>query len=85
MNNERAIEVLKNYVGCYLGNLSGEEYEALELAIKALERPQGEWVDTNSGYKCSVCGESNDYAYDEYKHKFTDYYCPNCGAKMTNS
>ena len=46
------------------------------------ERPQGEWIDTASGYKCSVCGEENDYAYDEYKHKFTDYFCPNCGAKM---
>ena len=52
------------------------------MKIKELEQPQGEWVDTASGYKCSVCGEKNDYAYDEYKHKFTDYYCPNCGAKM---
>lgn len=45
-------------------------------------RPHGEWVDTASGYKCSVCGKENDYAYDEYKHKFTDYFCPNCGADM---
>lgn len=54
-------------------------YRAVKLGK---EQPQGEWIDTASGYKCSVCGESNDYAYDEYKHKFTDYYCPNCGAKM---
>lgn len=43
MKNERAVEVIKNYVGCYIGFLSGEVYEAMELAIKALEeRPQGE-------------------------------------------
>lgn len=55
---------------------------SIEQDINKLEQPQGEWVDTNSGYKCSVCGASNDYAYDEYKHKFTDYFCPNCGARM---
>ena len=44
MDNERAIEVIKNYVGCYLGFLSGEEYEAMELAIKALEQPQGDLI-----------------------------------------
>lgn len=66
--------------------MTGKDYnlylEGYKQGKKDFSRPQGEWVDTNSGYKCSVCGASNDYAYDEYKHKFTDYFCPNCGAKM---
>jgi DNA-directed RNA polymerase subunit RPC12/RpoP len=46
------------------------------------ERPHGKWIKHEWGYSCSVCGESNDYAYDNNIHKFTDNYCPNCGAKM---
>jgi DNA-directed RNA polymerase subunit RPC12/RpoP len=45
-------------------------------------RPHGKWIKHEWGYSCSVCGESNDYAYDNNIHKFTDNYCPNCGAKM---
>lgn len=46
------------------------------------ERPHGKWIKQEWGYSCSVCGVSNDYAYDNNIHKFTDYFCPNCGAKM---
>lgn len=46
------------------------------------QRPHGKWIKHEWGYSCSVCGVSNDYAYDNNIHKFTDYYCPNCGAKM---
>lgn len=45
-------------------------------------RPHGKWKKHEWGYSCSVCGVSNDYAYDNNIHKFTDYFCPNCGAKM---
>lgn len=44
------------------------------------EKPQGEWVDTNTISVRYVVRQT--YAYDEYKHKFTDYFCPNCGARM---
>lgn len=45
-------------------------------------RPQGKWIKQEWGYICSVCNESNDYAYDNNTHKFTDNFCPNCGADM---
>ena len=46
------------------------------------KRPHGKWIKQEWGYVCSVCGESNDYAYDNNIHKFIDNFCPNCGAKM---
>lgn len=79
LTNKEAIANLNHIYGI----VSPDIQRSLDLAIRALEeRKQGEWIDTASGYKCSVCGEENDYAYDEYKHKFTDYFCPNCGADM---
>lgn len=63
--------------------LDDERKQALNFAIKALEeRPQGKWIKHEWGYICSVCNESNDYAYDNNIHKFVDNYCPHCGAKM---
>lgn len=53
-----------------------------DLVIRSEKRPHGKWIKHEWGYSCSVCGVSNDYAYDNNIHKFTDYYCPNCGAKM---
>lgn len=55
-----------------------------ELAETKFKRPQGKWIKHEWGYSCSVCGVSNDYAYDNNIHKFTDYFCPNCGADMKN-
>ena len=59
-----------------------ETNEALDLAIKALEKPQGKWIDTGymeeywaEEYKCSICGAKDHW------HK----YCPNCGAYMGKS
>ncbi len=65
-----------------------DEYEALDLAIKAIEeRPQGEWIEVERQGKtgdgriftytivvCSECGEQ----YDLEGEKF----CPHCGARM---
>lgn len=43
----------------------------------------GEWIKGDLGeWKCSVCREENCYAYDENLKRFTDLYCPNCGADM---
>ena len=53
-----------------LQNLNKELIKQLEEA----ERPQGEWIKHEWGYSCSVCGVSNDYAYDNNIHKFTDYF-----------
>ena len=87
MKNERAIEILKNFVGCNLGFLSGEEYEALELAIKTLEQPQGEWIKNPKTFcwECSECHEVptkyTDWNISEEQLK--DYrFCRWCGAKM---
>lgn len=54
--------------------------EALDLAIKALERPQGEWiiVDDTERFiaKCSVCGRIED------SRMVKDYPFCHCGADM---
>lgn len=62
-------------------------YEDMKRMLKAApsvapSRPSGEWVDSKGnpdsalhGIYCSQCGE-----YSEYR----DYYCGNCGAKMTD-
>ena len=70
--------------GCSLnyeqGNM-GEQKEALEIAIKALEQtmPKGKWIgeeslDGSIRYMCDNCKE----------FEYVDYYdfCPNCGADM---
>lgn len=43
----------------------------------------GEWIKGDTGeWQCSVCREENCYAYCEPLKRFTDLYCPNCGADM---
>ena len=52
------------------------------MAIKALERAQGEWINDSkedSYYaNCSHCG----YQIDTHYERGYLNYCPNCGAKM---
>ena len=36
---------------------------------------RGKWIETLMGWRCSVCGEEQDYSV-HFKH------CPNCGARM---
>ena len=64
------------------GNM-GEQKEALDMAIKALEqtRPKGTWIFKNDNiaiptgyYQCSECKEG--------KLLVKDNFCPNCGADM---
>lgn len=89
MTNKEAIEVIKS-MGLIIDATTSRTrrkpiYEALTLAIKALEdRPQGEWIPTviDTGlfersvcreWQCSNCGEV-------VKMKYP--FC-HCGAKMT--
>lgn len=68
------------------GNM-GEQKEALDMAIKALEPQHGKWLDkkmTIKGghglaygrYECSVCKKKQPSKTD---------FCPNCGADMRGS
>lgn len=82
MTNKEAIRVLKAIkehpsMGVYLP----DEYEALDLAIKALEeRPQGEWIDyNNTFYKCPECGYLLEKCCPHCQNKVI---LPNCGADM---
>lgn len=43
----------------------------------------GRWIGHDGdSWRCSICGEENYYAYDLNVNRFTDNYCPRCGAKM---
>ena len=88
MTRGKAIETLKAIrVYARMG-----EFEALSMAIEALEQPHGrfgEWIDDepnindwsyqkgNMPRHCSVCGHrAGKYKYKTYK------FCPWCGADM---
>jgi DNA-directed RNA polymerase subunit RPC12/RpoP len=68
----------KTILECYKKEFTEESIEKILDAL----RPQGKWIKHEWGYSCSVCNETNDYAYDNNIHKFVDNYCPHCGAKM---
>ena len=46
------------------------------------EVKHGYWESREDSYFCSECGSENCYAFCEAAKRFTDLYCPNCGAKM---
>lgn len=66
--------------GCSLnyeqGNM-GEQKEALEMAIKALEAKTGHWSDE---CECSVCGNQPWYEGSTFRKDYK--FCPYCGANM---
>ena len=75
MSNEEVIETLKGIVFNGFDRTTRKERQALDLAIKALERPQGEWNYIQAGMcVCPFCGAM---PHKEYKN-----FCANCGAKM---
>jgi Zn finger protein HypA/HybF involved in hydrogenase expression len=91
MKNTEAIKWLKeaqSHIDLEMGGNTQEMYDALELAIKALEeRPTGEWIEEpdtlgviekgNAKYRCSCCGRTDIQA------KSLDVpYCWFCGAEM---
>ena len=79
MTKEKALEILD------LIPTIGEQVDALEMAIKALEsqRPTGKWINEkdvgngNRSVECSNCGAGDEQAWLQKVH-----YCWNCGAKM---
>lgn len=50
--------------------------------IEAVPVVNGEWIKAENTWVCSVCHKENAYAYDETLCRFTDFFCPKCGAKM---
>jgi len=79
MTNKQIAEKLLELVKFY--QMTAEETEVLEMAIKALEQQKvGKWI---------LCEGEKDERYDQvYKcsccdcKSFKDNYCPVCGAKM---
>ena len=81
MGNITPKEAIANLNHLY-GMVAPDIQRSLDVAIKALERPQGEWINREAvsntifpfweRYECNQC------------HKFNGYsnFCPNCGADM---
>lgn len=96
MTREEAINML---YGMRADNLNlddaytKDKYEALELAIKALEQgtKTGHWIKYGiprcgeQHYKCTNCDEYFNFGLysDYYKKAFK--YCPNCGCRMVET
>lgn len=57
--------------------ISKETYKKL----LANYRPQGEWIETSEGTKCSNCHKLP-YDDGEYIADWHSDFCPNCGARM---
>ena len=56
---------------------------AEQPTIEAQPVVHGEWVEgCIGGWVCSVCHEENCYAYNDNLKRFTDSFCPTCGADM---
>lgn len=50
--------------------------------IEAVPVVHGEWIKAENTWVCSVCHKENACAYDETLCRFTDFFCPKCGAMM---
>jgi DNA-directed RNA polymerase subunit RPC12/RpoP len=42
----------------------------------------GKWLRNDDSWWCSECETENCFAYSEELKRFTDLYCPHCGARM---
>lgn len=77
---------------CYEQGNMGEQKEALELAIKALEQEprKGHWIEyswndnglARRGLECDKCHKKYKYGGEIWNNP---NYCPNCGARMIES
>ena len=77
MTNKEAISNLNHIYGMVAPDIQ----RSLDVAIKALERPQGEWIYERPNGKtysdfvfCSVCHKHGGFNKTNF--------CPNCGASM---
>lgn len=50
--------------------------------VDAVPVVHGEWLYIEGSWECSVCRKENACAYDEVLHRFIDFFCPKCGAKI---
>ena len=84
MTREEAIKRLESIV---IRDALQEDYDALDMAIDALEEQKmGHWIGEKEYPICNVCGcniiseyiVTQDYA--EINKKMN--YCPNCGTRM---
>ena len=78
MTNKEAIANLNRLYGMVAPDIQ----RSLDVAIKALERPQGEWI-------CTFHSTFPQYASDEYRCSIcngiggkVDKFCKHCGADM---
>ena len=80
MTNEEAVEIIKSIDKAYRA-FSREEYNALEMSIKALEqKPKtGRWIEERTYMECQNCNDIWHYQQNQ-THRFK--FCPTCGAKM---
>ncbi len=82
MDNQKAIEVLKN--AKYL--MQREDYEANKTAIEALEKQipvKPEYDCALKVYNCMDCGYKLESFIDEYGVKSAcSPYCPSCGQRI---
>ena len=82
MTREEALQILDTIPTI------GEQVDALEMAIKALEREpkRGHWLDKGDFYVCSECGKRMAYAVLDSErsiaYAFMSDYCPHCGSAM---
>ena len=84
MDNKEAIVWLKETKKHY-GEYHEKADEALDIAIKALEQPQGEWLADKVAFHlvCNQCGCALRQLKSEVFEGDYDYnFCPNCGAEM---
>ena len=76
MTGDEAIKDIRENIKPIVGGKS------LDMAIEALERKRGKWIEINDGLVkgyCSQCGWLSYY----YENKIIGMnYCPNCGADM---
>ena len=87
MTHEQAVKELEKIKGAISAVYTftvEEKKEAIDLAIKALSKAKGHWIDvpverdivysTGIRYTCSECGQGNCYGHPPY--------CMYCGAEM---
>ena len=78
MTNEEAVKALKLMAAQVEWEYPLEWQEAIDRAVEALDRAQGQWIDLRDGHRCrcSVCGDVQTGA------RGWCHYCPTCGAEM---
>ena len=64
VSGEDNAEAVRQALQSQLDNLAG---------IPSADRPQGEWIKKEHGYRCTACNLTNDGE---------SLFCPQCGAKM---